>query len=199
MKRDLLLDYLKFVAILVVVMIHLPGTGMLCSVFPFNVNATFAILAGMFTFSSSSFVEWLKKRWHRLVLPYLLWEMIYFIANVVFDIVTNRCHSFGWHDICMFVFWGGASVQLWFVITLFYAQILLWLFASVMKMCGVRSWIALVLLALGGIWLYGSVDEENIRRTVFMVGYCSLGALLRYPYDKFVGTRFLSAGGGAMC
>ena len=71
---------------------------------------------------------YLGKRVKRLLPTYLVWSGVYIVATCVFDLLLDgggiNPRFFHWQTWCGIVFWGAAGVQLWFLIELFYAQIL---------------------------------------------------------------------------
>ena len=195
MKRDLLLDSLKLLAIILVVVIHLPEVGLgRQGVYPIFANAVFATLSGMFIFKGGNFKKWLKRRWHRLVLPYLVWELVYVILGMCFDVYMNKFNSPSVNEVYHWIFWGDGSVHLWFIVTLFYVQLILWLicYAHERWLRWLSHELILIVISLVCIscFTYG-IGGLNVRRMVFMMGFCSLGILLRVPYNCLVGNRFL--------
>lgn len=127
-NRDLLLDCVRVYAMLMVVMIHLPGThDLLQYICPFDVNALFAILAGMFFSCNVDIHLWLVKRWHRLVVPYLIWESVYIVIGIAFDVACRKFVVPDGVTFCRWLLCGSASVQLWFIAALMYAQLFLFL------------------------------------------------------------------------
>lgn len=78
---------------------------------------------------SLSIRKYFLKRLSRLLPVYLFWTLFYLCASAVFAVTLKDGLSFDkylslrfWFNV---VFWGGASCHLWFIVTLFYAQILL--------------------------------------------------------------------------
>jgi len=129
-------DLLRVVAIFGIVGCHLNlpnmthGAEILKRYTDYNVGV-FAALAGFFLFSShdADFTTYVKKRAKRLLPSYFVWTFIYVAFSTALHVVQGRgvdgrlFTMVGWADILLR---GNSSCHLWFVISLFYAQILLW-------------------------------------------------------------------------
>ena len=202
MKRNAGIDLFRIFAIFTVVLIHSASTdisyrdGVLRWLPP--ANACFALLAGWFLFKPacgdltfSTVGGLLVKRLKRLVVPYLIWEMIYVLANMGFDLLSGKLQLSALPDWIGIVFFGAGSVQLWFVITLAYAQMILCgIMAAIVATRGVSS-VRLgegflmagcfVLLAVGVlVWRASGIENDYWRRFAFLFGYGALGVGLRH-------------------
>jgi len=139
-------------------------------------------------------MKWFNKRWTRLMVPYLIWEVIYAVVGIAFDVLMHKFEMPSINELYHWVFWGGASVQLWFVVMLFYVQLALW---TVVNLCRKLSsnpsiFAAFAVLSIGGIFWNRFVTQPELHRLVFLCGYCSFGVVLRVLYDRVVGDRLMS-------
>lgn len=198
-ERNIGLDALRVLAIFTVVLIHSASTdisyrdGVLRYMPP--ANACFAFLAGWFLFKVPGEVsirevgQLVVKRVRRLVVPYLAWESIYVLFNMVFDLVAGQFQlpePSRWWGI---VFLGAGSVQLWFVATLIYVQLTL---AGVMALvalskrrisvrldiCVIALFNLIAIIVLS--WRASGIDGDYLRRFAFLLGYGALGVGLRF-------------------
>ena len=92
--------------------------------------------------------DYVRKRAKRLLPIYVVWTVFYLLSSLVFAVTLKGGIPTGkysawkfWFDV---VFWGGASCHLWFVISLFYANVLL---AGCYKLC--KRYIGVLSLILG--------------------------------------------------
>ena len=220
--RNAGIDLLRILAIFTVVVIHTASEG---QAFRDGVlqwlppaNACFAFLAGWFLFKPASEALTLRdiggllgKRLRRLMIPYLVWEGIYVMANIGFDLMAGKFNPPVGTDWIGILFLGSGSVQLWFVITLVYVQITLCGVMSIMLASrGVSFFRGLpmagffVMLAIGALlWRMNGIENDYLRRFVFLSGYGALGVGLRYAvhemrgFDKsFIRKCMVCIGGG---
>lgn len=56
----------------------------------------------------------------------------------------------------------------------------------------VPAFVIMGAVAIGAIWLFRQIGYEDLRRFIFVMGYCALGYCVRYFYDLIVGTRFVT-------
>jgi len=129
-------DLLRGIAAFGIVGCHLSlepktiGGDIVTSLCDFNVGL-FAAVAGFLMCGVDDHVSWLsyvRKRFWRLLPIYFLWSLVYLCLIAIFDILFDgghlnpRYHTLGfWLSA---VFWGRSASQLWFLPSLFYAQIL---------------------------------------------------------------------------
>lgn len=90
----------------------------------FNVGL-FAALSGFLMAPGGE--GYVKKRARRILPTYLVWSAFYIAATAVFDLVLDGGHLneryyslSNWLDV---LFCGSAATHLWFLISLFYAQV----------------------------------------------------------------------------
>ena len=196
--RNLGIDLLRILAIFTVVVIHTASGDIayrdgVLHYMPLA-NACFAFLAGWFLFNPSAKALSLRdvggllvKRLKRLVFPYLVWEGIYVLANIGFDLMSGKFTPPAATDWIGIVFLGSGSVQLWFVITLVYAQIALCGIMSIMLATRGTSFFRglpmagfFVMLAIGAmLWRMNGIENDYLRRFAFLFGYGALGVGLR--------------------
>lgn len=130
------LDWLRGIAAFGIVGCHLSlaprtsGGEWATALCDFNVGL-FAAISGFLMPDASwmRIVEYVKKRATRLLPTYLVWSLVYIVATAIYDLVIDggRLNEryFSLHNWMRVLFWGTASAHLWFLICLFYAQILL--------------------------------------------------------------------------
>lgn len=119
----------------------------------------FATIAGFFSAYTLQldvqFPEFLKRRTKKLLLPFYLWSVFYICIDIAFDTFMGKPLTFQpaslhyWYNalIC-----GHSAAQMWFLISLFYTQLLCFIFIK--KSFSFQShWVSagLTLLALAGI------------------------------------------------
>ena len=190
------LDVLRGLAAFAVVVIHTPvaegdpvKTSLLAVLPP--ANAVFAMMAGFLmvdglTRAPVKFKDWMVGRARRLLVPYAVWTVVYVLLNVVFDAVRGQPSNFATTDWFFWgnvIFCGGGTIQLWFLIMLFYAQVLL--FFSLVNP-HVSPWIkktVLMLIVVSAFACYPLAapqgkTEGTTAAFLFMIGYCALGAQL---------------------
>jgi hypothetical protein len=187
------LDCLKVLAAFTVVLIHAPNPHQVPSwefalgLLP-SPNAIFSLVAGILM--SSMFAGtvnlgvWMKKRMFRLVVPYLIWEAIYVMLNLVFDMICQRAITIGhWNRWAMCVFFGAGSIQLWFVAMLFYAQLfvmVIWCNSQAkLSPKAFKFWTLVIGLLL--CFSYSLLTADSIhRKFVFVLGYLLVGIALSW-------------------
>ena len=100
------------------------------------------------------------------------------------------------------MFFGAGSVQLWFVITLIYVQIVLCSIMAAMVVVGGTKYAKgfsavglFVLLAVGALlWRASGIENDYLRRFTFLLGYGALGVGLRRAVHEVRGLM-----GGPIC
>ena len=201
-ERNVGLDLLRVLAIFTVVLIQSASTdisyrnGLLHYMPP--ANACFAFLAGWFLFKPESLLsekigQLVLKRVNRLVIPYLIWEIIYVLINMGFDLLSGQFQMPDCSNCWGIVFLGSGSVQLWFVATLIYVQVVLCammaLFTLINKNKVCRHDISVIILFnLIGVamlsWKASGIDCDYLRRFAFLLGYGAFGIGLRFALSK---------------
>ena len=193
------LDLLKMVAIFSVIVIHLPvvdaeAKAKVLRCLPYG-NACFALLAGWLMFGviaaadeMSGFREWIRNRCRRLLVPYAVWTGIHLTLTFGLAVVSG---TFSWPSVLdwyRYVFCGYGAVQLWFVISLFYAQM-----AIALLVVAWRS--PMLFLALGVLAVYGASlvpIDSAFRNHVFMFGLVAVGFAARLFAENSAGKRLVS-------
>ena len=198
------LDLLRGLAAFVVVLIHTPVPPsdtvkpVLLDLLP-PANAVFALMAGFFMLEGlrkqADLRAWLKSRLHRLVVPYLLWTVAYVLLNLAFDGLSRKASTFavmdgrGWLNVLLC---GGGATHLWFLPTLFYAQILLFLGWKIGRQrLGERASASVAaVVGLCVLCAYPAIgDTFYLRKLAFMVGYVFLGGLMVIGSPWFASQR----------
>lgn len=107
------------------------GGEWVTSLCDFNV-ALFAAISGFLMPQAKPVFEYVTKRAIRLLPTYFAWSAVYVVATALFDLILDggaldvRYYSLSnWLGV---VFYGNAAAHLWFLISLFYGQVLLRLF-----------------------------------------------------------------------
>ena len=180
------LDLLKMIAIFSVIVIHMPlvdadARATVLRYLPYG-TACFALLAGWFMFGLvsaseeiSSFKEWVRKRCERLLLPYIVWTTIHLSLTFGLAIIKGEFiwpTALDWYH---YIFCGHGATQLWFVISLFYAQMAV----AMLVLCRCSP---LLLFLTGIASVYGMTFMTNdcaFRNHIFMLGLVSLGLAAR--------------------
>ena len=201
--RDQNIDILRGLAAFVVVFIHTPEmqTNGIVHLFWLRVlppaTAIFAILAGWFMIQSlkknscsSSEVmlercqiaqSFIKDKWHRIFIPYLVWSVIYVCVNCAEKLLRGKPFTYDFFCVSQWtriIFKAGASGHLWFLVFLFYAQCLfcVWfLFARNKKWFNPLTF--LIAVSIIACYTVPPVDSF-FRRLLFMLGYLFLGSSL---------------------
>ena len=144
-SMDPFFQMIRGICILAVVMLHCPGTDITFSsfnglYFVFLINAINSPVA-VFFFLSGYFVNaekihnggtalWLKKRVVRLLLPYAVWTVLYFVM----DLILGRTLSAGWVMQCIFL--GKAATPLYYIVVLICYSLLTPLLVKFMRKRG---------------------------------------------------------------
>ena len=163
------IDLLRGIAAFGIVGCHLSlsprtvGGELVTALCNFNVGV-FAAVAGFLMHGGkleSGWLGYVRKRARRLLPTYFLWSMFFVLAIAVFDLLFDggqlnpRYRTFGfWERV---VLTGGAGPHLWFLICLFYVQVLLRPFLKV----GGAKWNGVVWIILGGLVVAVSVVTDN--------------------------------------
>ena len=195
--RCLGIDLLRGIAAFGIVGCHLSlepktiGGDIVTSLCDFNVGL-FAAVAGFLMCGNDceSWLAYVRKRFWRLLPVYFSWSIVYLCLIAVFDVlfdgghINPRYHTVGfWLSV---VFWGGCASQLWFLPSLFYAQIL----TSVFFCFGGKQRNGLVWFLLGGVliicsagldgWWYG---RYPLRLLAFLVTGYGIGVFVKPHID----------------
>jgi fucose 4-O-acetylase-like acetyltransferase len=127
---------------------------------------------------------WFKSRLHRIIIPYLLWTVVYVLLNVAFDTLSKKPANFlqlDWHGWLGVLFCGEGATHLWFLPTLLYAQCFLFLgWVLGRARMNERTLAAFcVVIGICVLSVYPSIGEAYyLRKLAFMAGYVFLGGLM---------------------
>lgn len=149
----------------------------------------FAALSGYLMFTRSAdtpFFEYVRQRAHRLLPVYFLWTLLYILFGLVFDAAIRHSLNPKWFDPAYYpsiVFQGRAAGHLWFLISLFYCQVLFHPLQRVLNTVG-RPRVAILLELMIG---FGCVTASAFLRDFwygtyllrpfgFLVSGCAIAA-----------------------
>lgn len=133
MERRCELDFLRGVAAFGIVGCHLllsPRTGagwMLTNLCDMNVGIFAALSGYLMAYGRwNGCGDYVRKRVERILPVYVVWTVFYLLFSVCFQLceggaVSPRYGDFEWW--VRVVFWGSSATHLWFLASLFYAQI----------------------------------------------------------------------------
>jgi len=221
--RNINVDLLRGLCAYVVVFIHTPGDSsrlFWLSVLP-PANAVFAMLAGWYmltgltccketsqeTKQGQEILSWLKERGHRILLPYAFWSLIYIGLNIALDALLRRPSNFNFHSVGQWVsiiLLGRGATQLWFLVTLFYAQALLYAYWILVDFLSKHQYVetsrhqirgVVYALKMGGVLVIASIcfylyaqcySKDQFPATFyFMAKFLFLGAFLSI-YSSYI-------------
>ena len=207
------IDLLRGIAAFGIVGCHLSlsprtvGGELVTALCNFNVGV-FAAVAGFLMYGAnldSGWLEYVRKRARRLLPTYFLWSVVFVLAIATFDLLLDggrlnpRYRTFDfWERV---VLTGGSSPHLWFLICLFYVQVLLRPFFKI----GGTKWNGVAWIVLGGIMIAVSVISGNwlglypLRLLAFvMTGYglscCYHNGLLNFCVKRSLIVWCVTAG-----
>ena len=131
---------------------------------------------------SLSLGAYVRKRAMRLLPIYFVWTVFYLLSSLVFALVLKGGVPAGkytdwefWRDV---VIWGGASCHLWFVISLFYANVI---FAACCFLWRRRNALGIAFLALGIAFVCWATVSDSFmyRYPIRLFGFVALGMSIR--------------------
>ena len=158
------------------------GAGALVTCFCDMNVGVFAALSGyLMAFGRwEGWIEYLQKRAKRILPVYAGWTIVYLIFSAAFQIVDGGAVNARYVDVGWWtnvVFWGAAATHLWFLVSLFYAQVAM---AGLFQKFPAWIWIVLSLVVI-----FTSVGLKNwygtypIRLFAFLMLGRGLAALDR--------------------
>lgn len=171
-------DWLRILAAFGIVGCHLALSDMtegalFVKRFPDLNVGVFAAVAGFFTAYSlqaaTKFVDFLKKRAAKLLIPFYVWAIFYITIDICFDLLSGKSLTFQplsfayWYNV---IICGNAATQTWFLISLFYTQILCF---GLIKQTGLihSRWISTI-LTLAAIFGIHCADAEGYWSYYFL-------------------------------
>ena len=191
------LDLLRGIAAIGIVGCHLclvPRTcwgTLVTALCDFNVGV-FAALAGFLMCEGGregSWLEYAKKRTKRLLPTYFFWSLVFIVATSAFDLFIDGGQLNPKYGTASFwgrvIFVGDAATHLWFLVCLFYAQVVL---RQIFVSCS-GKWYGLMWVVVGGLLVCGSVavsgwfGQYPMRLSAFLmtgygIGCCSRQGVL---------------------
>lgn len=204
------IDILRGIAAFGIVGCHLglnertSGGAWVTALCNFNVGM-FAVISGFLMSTDGGGWEYVKKRAKRLLPTYLAWSLVYLVATAAFDLVLDGgqlneryYRPLYWIRV---LFWGSAATHLWFLICLFYGQIILKSLVGMMEMMKTDARINGAVLSLISLsLLFCSVCWDNwyclypIRLIAFLIlGYVMKGYAKNLVVIPFVGVAAMMA------
>lgn len=134
---------------------------------------------------TGSVLQYALKRARRIIPTYLVWTIVYILFGLCFDLVvrgelSRKWSSFGFAIDTLFL--GGVSCHLWFLVCLFYSQVVLFMVASVRR--DIAWWIYLPLGFISVALAAYSPAEcwwtfYPLRLFAFLVTGCGVAKLLQ--------------------
>lgn len=113
---------------------------------------------------------YVKKRAGRILPIYAVWTIVYLIFAAVFQVLEGGGGNARYGDPIFWgrvVFWGSAATHLWFLASLFYAQVIM---ASVFRKSEGWSWIWVSLIAISSsVWFRNWYVTYPIRLLAFLM------------------------------
>lgn len=149
-----------------------------------NVGAFSALSGYMMAYTSQrqesvhDFQGYVSKRMRRLLPTYVIWSLVYLVATAILQyfltgaINPKYTTPRWWLNV---LFWGDAATHLWFIASLFYAQILL--FAALNRMSKI-FWITIsfVLILISAYWdsWYATYPLRLVAFLMLGFGVCGI-------------------------
>ncbi len=167
----------------------------------------FAMLAGFFFLSScSKFDSWwkyIRQRGTRLLIPYIFWTVAYICIDIAFDIISGKTLSFQptqWYYWCNIIFMGGGATHLWFLISLFYVQVFLYLFCKNMNIVANRKMLAFILCIVGFCFVAFCGNFGNWYRFYLLrlTGFFLIGVAISMMTEQFRRISLIVWGGAVL-
>ena len=186
------IDFLRGVAAFGIVGCHLSldqrtdGGHLVTALCDFNVGL-FAVVAGFLMCGGydKGRLAYVGKRARRLLPIYFAWSAVFILVTAAFDLLLDggclnpryETTSFWWRVI----FLGGSATHLWFLICLFYAQVIL---QGAFRICA-NKWHGVLWIALGGVAAFASAMSPSwfnrypLRLTGFLMTGYGIGCILQ--------------------
>lgn len=153
----------------------------------FNVGL-FAAVSGFLMYGRKDDDDWLGyvgRRARRLLPTYFFWSVVFILATVTFDLLLDGGRLNPKYGTISFwgrvVFQGDAATHLWFLVCLFYAQVIL---SCAFRLFAGR-WHGLIWLSLGAVAVCVSATNSGwfyyyfLRLTAFLMTGYGVGCLLQ--------------------
>ena len=186
-KRNRLVgfDFLRGVAAFGIVGCHLllsPRTGagtLVTGLCDMNVGAFAALSGYLMAFGRwNGWGDYVKKRAGRILPVYAVWTVGYLIFAALFQIMEDGAINARYGDPIFWarvVFWGAAATHLWFLASLFYAQVFM---AGVFRKSAGYWWIGVSLIVISSsAWFRNWYVIYPIRLLAFLMLGCGLAAI----------------------
>lgn len=201
-KKDKLfeLDYMRFVACLAVIIVHITATGVTGYIngsFPhvaiLFINRCFKFTTPIFIFFSGvtsffsyrkkelKYFSFLKKRLERVLIAYLIWCVIYYVVYIKLGF-----YSFDLRFLLNNIFYGTMSYHLYFVIIITQMYIVGPLLYKIIKNSDKKVAILLmaaIITALSSAYMNFQYSDRFFMKYVF---FYILGIYVTLEYDSFI-------------
>ena len=140
MERDKAIDSIKGIGIILVVLGHLPITKTLfLSIYGVHMPLFFFISGLLFT-ENNNLIEFLKKKWIRILKPYLIYSLLSFILHRILYYYTNNSEITTLQTFVISIAWGTPTSELlnwntplWFLTCLFCLQLFFYFILKIEK------------------------------------------------------------------
>lgn len=193
------LDYMRVIACIAVMIVHISATGVtdyihgsFPNLFMIWLNRSLKFTTPIFIFLSGitgfyaytnkefKYLEFLKKRLPKVVIPYLIWCFIYYITYINMNIYVENTRF-----LIESILNGTMSYHLYFVIIIVQLYVLGPIFYNLVKKSKNRI-ITLVIAAIATAWCVEYLTFELADR-VFLkyMFFYMLGIYVTLEYDKF--------------
>lgn len=172
---------------------------------------TFLFVTGfvlLYNYETLNYWVFLKKRFTKVIIPYVLWSVVYFaFLKILSRVDTTRLEDIS--TILSQIIHGSASYHLWFIIMILQFYILFPVFRSIVKRFkGGKKWIGLLagtfLYQIVVLWIYtkylpgltetvadGTLLKELLvyrdRNFLLWILYFMLGAIFAMNYEQIKG------------
>lgn len=212
MKRNYTIDTLRTIAILLVVLLHVSAEyvnygmenstydvsfwiGNIVDSFSRICVPIFVLISGMFLIGrNENFIQFYKKRASRILIPLVIWSIIYLIYSAILSYVANN--TFDIITLIKATILGKPFYHMWYL----YMLIGLYLVTPILnnnisKISRKSLWIVAILLLIFGM-VNSSYDLILKNRPIFILwfmnylGYFILGFLLK-DYNKKTSSKSL--------
>lgn len=198
-KNNKMFMLLSVVGILLVVFGHMPNSPnlMLNNLFPIYSYhmALFIFISGYF-FKNQKYIQFIWKKIKKLIIPYFLYRIFYgIIINILLHFsIINYGEKLSVYNIFVAPFTTHGNqyffnVASWFVITLFFIQIIYMAIFKIMKKCKCNNDYLLLFVFI----LMGCFSEKldkiginyTIIRVMFLLPFYQLGKIYKEKIEKY--------------
>ena len=152
----------------------------------------------------SGWGEYLRKRTKRILPVYVVWTVVYLLFSAAFQIVDGGAVNARYYDVGWWtnvVLWGAAATHLWFLASLFYAQVAMvglfrkfpawiWILLSLVAIftsVGLKNWYGTYPIRLLAFLMLGrglaAVDRDWLQRHRIKIAFAAgLGIVIHFVH-----------------